>query len=213
MAKHPADSILFDLDGTLWNAAASARNAWNEALRDFHYEQSLTTAQIEAFCGLPVERMFDVYLDYIPATEHSAILSRYKALESVEMTEHGGALYPGVKPILEWLCSRYRLFIVSNCVEGYIENFLDFHSLRHLFTDFECAGNTGKPKTWNIDLIVERNQLRAPVYVGDTVWDQEASAQSGVPFIFAAYGFGKANAPVFTLPAFDQLPELLQPFR
>ena len=211
MAKHPADSILFDLDGTLWNAAASARNAWNHALRDFHYDQLLTTAQIEAFCGLPVERMFDVYLDYIPSTEHSAVLARYKALESVEMTEHGGALYPGVRSTLDRLSAHYRLFIVSNCVEGYIENFLAFHSLQQLFTDFECAGNTGKPKTWNIDLVVTRNQLRAPVYVGDTIWDQEASAKSGVPFIFAAYGFGKANAPLYTLAAFERLPDILQP--
>ena len=36
------------------------------------------------------------------------------------------------------------------------------------FEDFECAGNTGKPKGENNKLVIERNNLKSPVYVGDT---------------------------------------------
>ena len=58
------------------------------------------------------------------------------------------------------------------------------------FTDWECSGRTGLPKGENIRLVVERNHLQAPVYVGDTRLDYEAAQQAGVPFIHAAYGFG-----------------------
>ena len=54
-------------------------------------------------------------------------------------------------------------------------------------------GRTGKPKSENIKLIVERNNLQNPVYVGDTQWDCDAATAAGVPFIFAAYGFGKVT--------------------
>ena len=46
-------------------------------------------------------------------------------------------------------------------------------------------------KAQNIRLICDRNGLKAPVYVGDTVWDAEACEAAGVPFIYASYGFGE----------------------
>ncbi|MBO6201113.1 MAG: hypothetical protein J6N74_05795, partial [Chryseobacterium sp.] len=49
----------------------------------------------------------------------------------------------------------------------------------------------GLPKDENIRLIVERNNLQNPVYLGDTIWDKDSSEKAGVDFIYAAYGFGK----------------------
>ena len=75
--------------------------------------------------------------------------------------------------------------------------------------DFECIGRTGKPKSENIRLIIERNGLKAPVYVGDTQWDFDAATAAGVPFIFAAYGFGHVeNTPRIAAPA--ELPALVE---
>lgn len=104
--------------------------------------------------------------------------------------KNGGKLYPDVKTVLEKLAEKYNLFIVSNCLSGYIENFLSFHHLENLFADFECSGNTSLSKDRNIQMIIERNQLKYTVYIGDTVWDYEAAARTGIPFIYAAYGFG-----------------------
>ena len=38
---------------------------------------------------------------------------------------------------------------------------------------------------------MERNQIQSPVYVGDTQGDADACRDAGVPFVFAAYGFGQ----------------------
>ena len=76
------------------------------------------------------------------------------------------------------------------------------HDVEKFITDFECIGRTGKPKSENIKLIVERNHLQNPVYVGDTQWDCDAATAADVPFIFAAYGFGKVEGkPTIHSPA------------
>ena len=61
------------------------------------------------------------------------------------------------------------------------------------FEDFECAGNTGKPKGENNKLVIERNNLKSPVYVGDTQGDLQSAIDANIPFVFAEYGFGNVD--------------------
>ena len=91
------------------------------------------------------------------------------------------------------LAKTYDLYIVSNCQCGYIEQFLRKTQLEAYIKDIECFGNTGKNKGENIRLLVKRNSLKAPVYIGDTKGDCDASKEAGVPFIFASYGFGNVT--------------------
>lgn len=57
-------------------------------------------------------------------------------------------------------------------------------------------------------------QLRAPVQVGDTRRDFEASRLAGVLFIYAGYGFGQlpANEAPQRIRELADLPQLLQTF-
>ena len=54
-------------------------------------------------------------------------------------------------------------------------------------------------KADNIRLAVSRFNLKSPVYIGDTTGDEEAAADAGIPFIHAAYGFGTAQNPDYTV--------------
>ena len=100
------------------------------------------------------------------------------------------------------------MFIVSNCQSGYIEVVIKKNHIENYITDFECFGNQGKPKDENIKLIIQRNNLKAPVYVGDTQGDYEACQKAGVPFVWAAYGFGKPDAYVAKIEKFSELKDL-----
>lgn len=102
--------------------------------------------------------------------------------------------YPGVKETLTELHKTHRLFIVSNCQQGYIELLMEKGGLGGLISDFDCFGNTGLPKGQTLRLLCERCNVRDAVYVGDTQGDMEASEQAGLPFVWAAYGFGKPRA-------------------
>ena len=117
---------------------------------------------------------------------------RYK-LEYEYLSEHGATLYNKLEDTLERLSKKYKLFIVSNCQDGYIESFFKSHKLEKYFIDYECPGRTGLAKAENIKLIVERNNLKNPVYVGDTQGDAKAAKDANIPFIYANYGFGDVN--------------------
>ena len=54
------------------------------------------------------------------------------------------------------------------------------------------------PKGENIRLIMERNQIKDAVYVGDTAGDAQACRLAGVPMIYAAYGFGNVEGDYLT---------------
>ena len=100
------------------------------------------------------------------------------------------------------------LYIVSNCQSGYIEVLLKSCSLREYVRDIECYGNTGLPKGDNIRMVVQRNHLERCFYVGDTHMDEEAAGVAGIPFVHAAYGFGRAERPVGSIESLSQLPAL-----
>ena len=110
---------------------------------------------------------------------------------------------------MEILKEKYHLYIVSNCQAGYIEAFLDHYDFRDLFEDIECYGNNRKQKGENIALLTRRNHLDRAVYVGDIQGDYEAASSAGLPFIHAAYGFGKISAEVPKIQGLAQLPQVV----
>ena len=104
----------------------------------------------------------------------------------------------------------YQLAVVSNCQRGYIDAFLASSGAGDLFLDYEEWERTGLTKGENIRLVMERNGYKKGIYIGDTKKDQEASIQAGIPFIHAAYGFGKSENPDGIINALTELPAALK---
>lgn len=122
--------------------------------------------------------------------------------ENAYIAAHGGGTpYPGLEELLRRLSGRCGLYIVSNCIDGYIQCFLGCTGLGGYIKDFECEGVTGMKKADNIALIARRNGLKRYIYVGDTASDEESAALVGCPFVHAAYGFGTAKAPAAVIGA------------
>ncbi|WP_426058609.1 HAD family hydrolase [Hymenobacter sp. B1770] len=197
----PFDSIIFDLDGTLWDASAAITLAFQAAKSSVDYiNNDVTLAQVQAVTGQPYEVVYERLFPNLPADkleEYRALCARHE-LQAAQ--QPGGTLYPGLEATLDYLKGRgYRLFIVSNCQLGYVEAFFENSQLSHHFEGHQCFGTRKLPKSENIREVVARYGLQAPVYVGDTPGDLAASQAAEVPFIFATYGFGsltEAEAPV-----------------
>jgi len=205
------DGLIFDLDGTLWDASGSCVMAWNKALRNKGVKDFVITEQLaHLFAGKLLDDIFSQYFTFLPKEEYANMASAYAAEEQFHMREYGGKLYPDIKDELQSLVKKYPLFIVSNCLAGYIENFLQQHDLGHLFTDYECSGVTGKPKADNIEMIIVRNQLKNPVYIGDTMGDFDAARKNQIPFIFSAYGFGKVDGAQYSINNIRELESFLE---
>lgn len=202
------DSIIFDLDGTLWDASETVVRAFNDSIIEIGFDIDLSSLEIRNFSGMKMDDIFAQHFNFIPKEKLQDFEDIYSTREKKYLNESGGRLFPQVIETLEKLSKTHRLFIVSNCLSGYIESFLDYYDLNSYFEDFECFGNGGLPKDQNIRLIVNRNDLQNPVYVGDTVWDKESSDKAGVDFIYAAYGFGKIENSEYQIETFKDLLKL-----
>lgn len=190
------DSIIFDMDGTLWDSTKEVAEAFNKILREKHPEvtDEITAERLQKYFGLPLDDIA-VKLYKSVSSEHAVEVMRECCLYECEyLAKHGARLYEGLEEMLKKLSDRYKLFIVSNCQEGYIQCF--FRAYPHLekyFIDYEYPGRSGKLKAENIKIIVNRNHLNASIYVGDTKGDADAAKEAGVPFVFARYGFGEVT--------------------
>lgn len=188
------DGVLFDLDGTLWNATEALTEAWRLTVEDEpDVVRAPTTEELQGVMGMTDKDLMATLFPYLSEERNKVLFEKSCRVEHEYLSAHGGRLYDGLEELLKKLSAQLPLFIVSNCGCGYIEAFLAAHKLEKYFKDFECIGNTGLLKCDNIKLVAQRNGLQKPVYVGDTQLDRESAEKAGVPFIHAAYGFGKVS--------------------
>ena len=203
--------IIFDMDGTLWDSAAQVVASWNQTVKNAGYDRKeITTEDMQSVMGKTMDVIARILFPDLEEEERQALLDRCGKEENDYLREHGGVLYPKIRPTMEKLKEKYHLYIVSNCQSGYIEAFLDYYQLHDLIEDIECYGNNGLQKGKNIALLYQRNALDDAVYVGDIQGDYEASQDAGVKFIHAAYGFGTIDVPVPKIDRFEELCEVVQ---
>ena len=204
--NQPKAAVLFDLDGTLWDSAKQVGESWNIALKEFaDLDFKFTTKMIRQSMGRVLEEIALMWFPELPEEKRIQIIRRATDVELEYLKTHPGKLFPKTEKTLKELSKNYDLFVVSNCQVGYIEGFFEGTGLKKYFVDYECAGNTGKPKADNIKLVMQRNNLTRCLYVGDTQKDCDASDLAGIPFVHAAYGFGEINKPVPKVEAFEDL--------
>lgn len=204
------DGILFDLDGTLWDATAPICASWNDLIaRHAVPRPPVRQAECRGYMGLLLDEIARRLFPMLEEETRQALMSEHVAQFDRFLHAGGAVAYPGAEEVLSALARRSRLFVVSNCQDGYIQDFYALCGLGGYFTDLECAGRTGLAKGDNIALVVRRHGLRAPVYVGDTQMDCDAAGAAGVPFVHAAYGFGRVEAAVPAVQSLGGLPEVL----
>lgn len=194
MENKEIDAIIFDLDGTLWNTVDSLLKA-TSFVKEEHSDitRDVTKEQIESAMGKTSDEIVNIYYGYLPREKGEEYANEAFNKNVDNLLKEGGTLYPNTRDTIIKLSKKYKLYIVSNCVKGYIESFLNTSGLKDYFSDYESYGNTLLSKGENIKLVIERNHLKNPIYVGDTKGDMEVSNYAGIPFVYAAYGFGKVE--------------------
>lgn len=201
------DAIIFDLDGTLWNTVDSCLKA-TSLVKEEHKDitRDVTREQIESAMGKTSDEIINIYYGYLPREKGEEYANEAFSKNVENLLKEGGRLYPNTRETIINLSKKYKLYIVSNCVKGYIESFLNTSGLKDFFDDYESYGNTLLSKGENIKLVIERNNLQNPIYVGDTSGDMEGAKIAGIPFVYAAYGFGDVESFDYKI---DDISELL----
>lgn len=189
------DGIIFDLDGTLWDSCRVVSESWGITLRrDYGAEHWPSPEEVSSIMGKTAEQIAQLlFSQYGERAMDIAVQCMLE--ENAYIAHNSGDLYPGVGEMFAALSEKYPLYIVSNCLDGYIQCFLSVTGFGRYIKDFECQGATGLGKADNIRLISERNNMEAPLYLGDTEGDESSARAAGCSFVHAAYGFGGAVAP------------------
>ena len=192
--KNKFDSIIFDLDGTLWDSTGNVALAWEKARKQVAFDvEPITRERVRSITGMAYDIIFEVLLPDMDLVQRNEFKAACAKSEIDTLNEIGGDLYPQLEETIRYLSERYKLYIVSNCQNGYIETFLSHCPVADHFLAHQCYGTKGQPKAENIKDIVRDHGLQLPVYVGDTMGDRDSATKAGVPFIFASYGFGKLD--------------------
>lgn len=205
------DSIIFDLDGTLWNTCKGCANTWNLiASKQYPGRKDVSVEDMENCMGKDKEGFRKALLDDLHFEDGNQLLTKIFSSFNEMIPKQGYLLYEGVEQGLKKLSQYYKLFIVSNCQEGYLQMFNQCTGLVDLYIqDFEYIGRSGKPKGENIQNVVTRNQLKSPIYIGDTQSDMDAAKIAGTAFALASYGLGQVKAAKIR---FDSFADLVQYF-
>ncbi|MCC8138715.1 MAG: HAD family hydrolase [Lachnospiraceae bacterium] len=201
------DGIILDVDGTLWDATPVAADGYNDAIAARGMDSPHVTAgQLRGLFGRPIPAIADAVFPSLAPEERYALIGECIACQEKHLQKpQPDMLYPGVADTVRSLAAHIPLFIVSNCQAGYIEIFLEKSGLTPFIKDHLCPADTGLVKGPNIRLIMDRYQLKKPVYVGDIDADRVAAEEAGAAFCFASYGYGEAQRADYEIDTFADL--------
>ena len=205
------ESLIFDIDGTLWDSRALVADGYNLQLRDEGLEKYCVNAkQLKALFGKTMSDIADIMLADIEVPERYALMERCMEREDAYLRENAteAIAYGGVKETLTELAKKYRLFIVSNSQQGYPEITMRAIGIEHLFEGHLCFGDTQTEKGETMKTLMKKYNIKDAVYIGDTQGDYEATLVAGIPFVWSAFGFGQPEGYALKIDTFRELLDL-----
>lgn len=201
------DALIFDMDGTLWDAVDTYARIWNEVFLRAGRVVHITREGLIKNIGVPIPKILENLFPDLDAAEMDRFSRELELYEPELLTRYGGTPFPGVVSGLERLSRRYKLFLVSNCGVQTLPIFMECLGIKPYITDILSFGDTGRPKGDNMLLLKERYGLQQPLYMGDIDADGRETHRVGLPFVFARYGFGETDDYELAFDSFDDFTE------
>ena len=215
MGNFPYDAVVFDLDGTLFDAEEGIVSSVRKAME----EMGLVIpqgAELRQVVGPPLRYSFHDLLN-VPAERLDEAAERYaRIFRSEGMYRY--SVYPGIRTLLRVLKENgLYVALASSKPQELCEHILQVYCLRHYFDrvigETDNHAKLGKPEM--IRRALPEHYRRAAM-VGDRLYDMEGAKAAGVDGIGAVNGCGseeelrKAGADRLVSDA-DALRELLCP--
>lgn len=200
------EAIVFDLDGTLWDASAATVTAWNSVIEKLKIPRELLQRKdIISVTGRPFDECVAILFPDIDEAARKELGKALNEEERAVIGKLGGELFPGVERGLSQLALQYQLFIVSNCQDWYLQNFFKHYNFPGYFHGWDCHGMSGTSKAAMLQDIKASYIIEDLAYVGDTAQDQQAAEDTDIPFIHASYGFGVGITATRTIGSFPEI--------
>jgi phosphoglycolate phosphatase len=202
------DALVFDLDGTLWNASENSVLGWNNGLRSLGIDRVVTVEELQKVLGKPGPECVQILLP-AESKQYPNLLDVIKYYEKIAIQTNGGKLYDSLETTIKSLSRKYDLFLVSNCGEWYLNEFFKVSGIKEYLRGYDCYGISKQNKAEMLVKLKQKYHLTRPAYIGDTEMDERAARNAGYAFIFAGYGFGVSRNPDFKINFLSELIDIL----
>ncbi len=188
---------IFDLDGTLVDSQAGVTWAATQAVATVLPEMQLP--DLRAFIGPPIDLIFARALSLEDTDKIAALVAAYRELYDTRGYQNA-VVYCGVEDTLRRLGALgARCFVVTNKPMLPTSRMLQHFRLDEFLAATLSPDSPGGPFTNKASAVASllREHKVTPakaLLLGDSRDDAQAAAENGIPFVAAAYGYGKVHA-------------------
>ena len=195
--KNSIDTIIFDVDGTLFNGQSLSlpifKNCLSILIDEFHY--NLPFPSDKKILSQFGKQANDIFTDLLPEAPQDIINSLLECVQNAEIIElrNGvGDLYNKVPTVLSKLKGRgYKLAICTNAPKGYFNAIVERFEFKNYFQIMLAAGLfIDKNKNWMVKEIIQQLGSKNFAVVGDRHHDIEAAKTNHGLSVGCTYGFG-----------------------
>jgi 2-haloalkanoic acid dehalogenase type II len=184
-------AVIFDVDGTLVDSNDAHAAAWQDVLREFHFERDF--AAIRRLIGMGGDKLLPALTGISSESDLGKRVSERRGHHFRDAYLHRLRPFPDVRPLLQRIAADgYRLGIASSAKQEELDALLDVAGVADLIHGQTSSDDVDSSKPDPDALHAALAKLRIPpeaaVMVGDTPYDVEAAARAGVPTIAVRCG-------------------------
>lgn len=181
--------LCFDLDGVLIDSMNLMKYCWENTANRFNITNSFE--EFSSLIGLPLTSI----TSHLELSNSDEIIEHYKKLsyENLEKIK----IHKDTISILNSLSKNYKLSIYTSKTHERVEKILDLFFKSVIFDSVLASDDVLHPKP-NPDGLIKicelvNSTIEETIYIGDTIYDLEASREAEVDFVYASWGYGEVK--------------------
>lgn len=201
-------TIIFDIDGTLFDTKPGIISCLNDVLDSFGLEPIKEDEQ-DKYIGPSVK---DSFIKYHNFDEEQAVEATKMYREKyVNRYIEESVPYDGLLDVLRYIrFKKYKLCIATMKTRKQVDKLLELFFLDNTFNLIETAKEEGGyTKSEMLQNIKKQYKNSEYIFIGDTNGDYKAAIKADMPFVYAAYGYGDINEEVKSIDSLRDMIKLL----
>ena len=223
-------NLFFDLDDTLWAFSLNARDTYEEMYWKYEYNRFFDS--FEHYYSLYHHRNLELWAEYADGKVTKEELNRQRylyPLKAVGICDSALAkayekdalaaiptkskLMPHAREVLEYLSSKYNLYILSNGFKELQSHKMHSSGIDKYFKKIVLSDDIGVLKPWPeifyFALSATQSELKDSLMIGDS-WENDIAGAAGVGMHQVFYNLsGRMDLPFMPTYQISDLKELL----
>lgn len=197
------DIVAFDFDGTIADTKKGVLNSIKYALKNAGLSFNI---DYKTCIGPTPKFLYSTIFNLPNDIANKCVMDHRYYGENIGFTEC--KLYRRVKSSLSVLKAHdIKIIIVSSKRKKVITKILNLKKIAYLFDEiYAIEDDESLSKKELLKRAISNNKRQSILFVGDTIYDYEASIANDIDFCYASYGYGEIkDKKTLVVTSFDEL--------